>query len=227
MKLLMQNLVVLIFSVAMLPPALSAQEEDDRLQDLPPFVDTSRRLEVSASYILQGSGMNLLHIEGGEETVNAGDLTRGTLELNFSYFFDRHKTFGVEALFGYTWAWGQTQLPSEGDDPDNPVIYPVEIIDHKVITYGGNIIWNLGYLDIVPFVYAGFGFDQFTPAEDSDFPIEDTFYHVAFGLGFKYFLTEWFGVRVSLDDYFYFISDDNAVGNQNQFRLKIGAVYTF
>lgn len=219
---------VILATLFIVPMAFAQQEEEDPYRNLPPFVDDSRRFEVSTSYILMGTGMNFLHIEGGEESVNVFDQQRGAIELNVAYYFDRFKTFGVEALFGYTWALGLTQLPSEVQDPDNPVIYPVETIDHTMLTYGGNFVYNFGYLDIVPFVTVGAGLDVLRPSGDSDFPVDDTFWHLSFSLGFKYYFKEWVGARVSVDDYFYFIDSPNAaVGNTNQFRLKIGGVFTF
>lgn len=210
------------------PLAQAQQEEEDPYKNLPSFVDDSRRFEVTTSYILMGTGMNFIHIDGGEESVNASDIQRGALELNVTYFFDRYKTLGVEAVVGYTWALGQTQLPAEADDPDNPVIYPVKTIDHTMFSYGGNFVYNFGYLDIVPFVTLGGGIDMIRPSEDSDFPIDDTFWHISAGVGFKYYFKEWVGARVSVDDYFFFIDNPDAVtGNTNQFRFKIGGVFTF
>lgn len=210
-----------------IPMVTAQEEEDDKRANLPEFVDDSRRFEITGSYILQGAGFNLIHIENPDETVFSNDLSRVALELSLTYYFDRFKTLGIEAVFGYTMGRGSTQVPPEQSDPDNPIIFDVELLDHNVFSYGGNIIYNFGYLDIVPFVSFGGGFDQVSIKEDSSFPVDDNMWHISLGMGFKYFLTEWFGAKVAVEDYFYFVGDDDALGNKNQFRLNIGAVYTF
>lgn len=220
-------LVALLAS--MFTGSLVAQDTtDDRTRNLPAFVDDSRRFEFSFSYVIQGSGINFIHIDGGEEEVNATEVERFSVEGTLAYFFDRYKTFGIEAQFGYTYASGFTQVPSDAEDPDNPVVYPVEDIGHKVFSYGGNLIYQFGYLEVVPFVIVGGGMNSFQPNEESSYPLEDTYPNLFAGFGFKYFLNEWFGARVQVtDSYFFLGSDDAAVGDANQIRLSIGAVLTF
>lgn len=223
------SLAAAILLAALLPGSLAAQDStDDRSKNLPAFVDDSRRFEFSFSYVIQGSGFNTVHIEGGEEKVNTTDISRFSLEANLAYFFDRYKTFGIEASFGYTYASGFTQVPNDTEDPDNPVVYPVEDIGHKVLSYGANVIYQFGYLEVVPYVIAGGGLNSFEPNEESSYPLEDTYFNVFAGIGFKYFLNEWFGARVQVTDSYFFIDgDENVKGDGNQIRLSFGAILTF
>ena len=223
-----KRMIILALLIVLFVPAAQAQDEqEERLKNLPPFKDTSKRFEVYGAYILQSDSLNLAHIEGGEESLNVQDNMRNTIELAFAYYFDRRKTIGIEATFGFTFAEALTQDFAGLDDPDNPVIYPIEKIDHKVFSYGANILYNFGYLDIVPFVYIGAGVDTFKPDDDSVYPLDDTYNNIRAGLGLKYFITEWAGARMHVEDRYYMFDDDRVGGNSNQFRLSIGGFLSF
>lgn len=223
-----KRLIVAAFLIALIIPTAYAQDDqDERLKNLPPFKDTSRRIELFGAYILQGAGLNLAHIEGGEESLNVQDNMRNSIELALAYYFDRHKTFGIEATMGFTWAEALTQEFPDLGDPDNPVIYPVKKIDHQVFSYGANLVYNFGYLDIVPFVYIGAGMDNYRLSEGSSYPLDDSYTNVRAGLGVKYFLTEWSGARMHIEDRYFMFDDDAVGGNSNQFRLSIGGFLSF
>lgn len=227
MKFVIKNILAFVLIATGLNAVPAFAQEDDTKDWRNEFKDTSRRTEISFAWVMQGSGINFIHIDGGADSVNSNDVSRSSLELTISRYFDRFKTLGVEAVFGYTYASGLTQVPGNYFDPDNPVIFPVKSVDHKVFSYQGNIIYNFGYLEIVPFVFAGVGMNQFSPDEDSSFPLDGSYMNLSFGLGFKYFLKEWFGARVQVMDNYYFLGDEESQGNANQFRLSFGAVLTF
>lgn len=217
--------ILLIIAGVLASPALAQDDNSDDWRTK--FVDSSRRTEISFSWVMQGSGINFLSTEGGVDSVNTSDVARSSLELIISRYFDRYKTLGIEAVLGYTFATGLTQVPADYFDSDYPVIFPVKSVAHKVYSYQGNIIYNFGYLEIVPFVFTGVGMNKFSPDKDSTFPLNGNYLNLSFGLGFKYFLKEWFGARVQVMDNYYFLNDENSLGNANQFRMSFGAVLTF
>jgi hypothetical protein len=191
------------------------------------FIDDSRRMEITGSFILQGSGLNYVFLPGGKDSVTNSDNSRFTGEIRFSIYFNRYKTLGLEGTFGWTRALGRFQQPTDYTDPDNPIIYPVQTVDHHVYHYGGNAIYNFGYLDVVPFLTFGLGLNNFKPAEGSSFPLDGTYYNITFSAGFKYFVKEWFGARVEVVDNFYLIGGDEVENNINAISFRFGAIYTF
>ena len=220
--------LALILLIATSPLAFAQQDDsDDDQRDLPPFIDDSRRFELTASFILQGSGLNYVFIEGGRDAVTNSDNSRFSGELRLSYYFSRYKSLGVEGYIGYTHAGGTFQYPTDYTDEDNPIVYPIENVDHSVLHYGAGAIYNFGYLDVVPFITFGFGVNDPSPTDDSSFPLTDIYYNLELTLGFKYFLKEWFGVRAELIDSYYMYPEDIASGNENTFRFKVGAVLAF
>lgn len=216
-------LVILIAAAA--TNGVCQDNEDD--QELPPFIDDSRRMELAAAFVLQGSGVSYIFLPEGPDSVNSADNSRMTLEVRYSIYFNRYKTIGLEGVFAYTWADGLFREPSDTSDPDNPVQFPVQSVAHKAFHYGGNIIYNFGYLDVVPFVTFGGGINSFKPAEDSSFPLDGTFYNMSFGGGAKYFFKEWFGLRVELSDYYFFFGTEEVNKNAHDFRVHLGGVLTF
>ena len=203
------------------------QETTERKRETPEFEDDSRRMELTVSFFLQGTGFNYIFLPEGRDSVNNTENSRLTGELRFSLFFDRYKTFGVEGTLAYTRAGGTFQQPADTSDPDNPRIFPIQNVKHSVLHYGANVIYNFGYLDVVPFVTAGAGINQFRQAEDSSFPLDGSYYNLSIGLGFKYFIKEWFGARVEINDLYYFLKGDQLNKNINSIRFQFGGVFTF
>lgn len=227
----------LILIIVAAGPASAQQSEEDKFAGLPEFKDTSRRFETAFSYIMEGSGMNYYHIEGGEDSVRSESLQRGAVEFNLAYYFSRDKKLGIELELGYAWGNGRTQLPPVDNSvysivgillgEEDITIYPTETIDHSMLSTGAHLIYNFGYMEIIPFVYFGGGVDQIIPGGDSTFPIDGQYWHVGGGIGLKYFVTEWFGGRISFDDYYHSIDEDIVTGSTNRLRMKVGAVLTF
>ena len=220
------RLTTLGLALLCLAPAASAQEEDERDRP-PPFLDDSRRIELSASLVIESNGINYNFLPEGKESVTSDGNSRLSGELRFSFFFNRYKTVGLEGSVCYTRATGQFQQPPDLTDPDNPIYQPLETVDHNVISYQGNIIYNFGYLDVVPFVALGGGVNRITPAEGSSYTLDGSYYNVAYALGVKYFLKEWFGVRAQMSHYYYFLQGDEVDGNAHALRFHVGGVFTF
>lgn len=223
---------LLLLIICLSPLALLAQDKEDieaRKANLPPFKDDSHRFEVTVSYALQSVKTNLHHIPNAEEEKNTADLSRNQFEMTIGYYFTRYKTFGVELVGGFTLASGQVQEPAEVDDPDNPIIYPIEDLEHNAFNIGGNFVYNLGNMEFVPFVYAGGGVEIYDVPEDSSFPFTENYPYANIGLGLKYFHAEWIGGILRLEDRYHFMGDDveGSQGELNQFRLSIGAMITF
>ena len=225
------RLALFALAAALIAAAPSAAQEDQGGQDRErkeyEFVDDSRRMELTGSFILQGSGFNYVFLPDGKDSVTNSDNSRLTGELRFSYYFSRYKTFGIEGIFGFTRARGRFQQPTNYTDPDNPIIYPVQTVDHNVYHYGASAIYNFGYLDVVPFLTFGAGVNNFKPSSDSAFPLEGIYYNITFSAGFKYFVKEWFGARVEVVDNYYLIGGDIVENNLNAISFRLGAVYTF
>ncbi len=226
-----RRLALLVVATALIVAAPAAAQEtnseQDQKQKTDEFLDDSRRMELTGSFILQGSGINYIFLPDGKDSVTNSDNSRLTGEIRFSYYFNRYKTFGVEGTFGLTRARGRFQQPTNYTDPDNPIIYPVQTVDHNVYHYGANAIYNFGYLDVVPFLTFGTGMNSFKPKDDSAFPLDGNYYNITFSAGFKYFVKEWFGARVEVVDNYYFISGDDVESNLNAISFRFGAVYTF
>ena len=204
----------------------SAQEEDER-DRLPEFLDDSRRIELTASFVIEGNGINYIFLPEGKESVTSDRNSRLSGELRFSFFFNRYKTIGLEGSVCYTRATGRFQQPPDLTDPDNPVYQQVETVDHNVISYQGNIIYNFGYLDVVPFFAFGGGVNRITPTEDSSYTLDGSYYNLAYALGVKYFLKEWFGVRAQMSHYYYFLEGEEVDNNANVIRFHVGGIFTF
>jgi hypothetical protein len=219
--------LALLAITAIISAGATAGTQDQEQKKTYQFVDDSRRMELTGSFILQGSGFNYSFLEGGKDSVTNSDNSRFTGEIRFSIYFNRYKTFGLEGTFGWTQAAGRFQKPTDYSDPDNPIIYPVQTVDHHVYHYGANVIYNFGYLDVVPFLTFGVGENNFKPAQGSSWPFDGTCTNISFSAGFKYFLKEWFGARVEAVDNFYFIGGDEIENNINTISFRFGAVYTF
>jgi hypothetical protein len=228
MKRLLRIIVITLAITALLSATLIAQESDEQKKDKKSrFVDDSRKMELTTSVVLQGNGLNYIFIPGGKEAVSNTDNSRLSLWLRFSMYFNRYKTIGLEGVFGYTRASGRFQPSADYSDPDNPVYYPIETVNHKVLHYGGNVIYNFGYLDVVPFLTFGGGINRITPEEGSSYPLDGSYYDLSVGFGVKYFLKEWFGVRGEGSYDYYFLAGDEIDDNAGALRFHIGAVVTF
>lgn len=228
MKVLRTVLTALTVSLVLFSAPLMGQEEEQQEREKKTdFVDDSRKMEVTTSIVLQGHSLNYIFIPDGKDSVLNKDNSRLSFQCRFSLYFSRYKTFGVEGVFGYTHATGTYQQPADTSDPDNPIYFPIETLDHNVFHYGGNLIYNFGYLDVVPFLTFGGGMNQIKPAEGSSYPLDDSYYNLSLGFGVKYFLKEWFGVRGEGSYYYYFLSGDEIEVNGSALRFHVGAVFTF
>jgi opacity protein-like surface antigen len=224
---LLSALAVALLAAIATPASAQGREDEDDQDEAIEFIDDSRRMEVSGFLILQGSGINYIFLPEGKESVTSANNSRLTAEVRYSFFLNRYKTLGVEGSLAYTRAGGSFQQPGDYSDPDNPIIYPVENVDHSVFRYGANAIYNFGLLDVVPFLTLGFGANSISPSEDSSYPLDGIYYDVTFSAGFKYFIMEWFGVRVEILDTFYLFSGDEVDKNLNTVRFRLGGVFTF
>jgi len=225
-KYIIASLLLVVLSL----PAMAQLGEDDieeRKANLPEFVDDSKRLEFSFYYVLQSVKTNIHHIPGGEDTVSTADLSRNQFELSMAYYFGRYKSFGIELLAGTTLAGGVTRDFGTFDDPDNPVVFPINELEHSVFNFGGNLIYNFGKIDLVPFVYIGGGVEVFDVPEESTFPLTETYPYFNLGIGFKYLYTEWFGGSIRIEDRLHFYDSEVSQGNLNQYRLSLGVVVSF
>jgi len=222
--------LALVLLAAAALPLLAEEGTGQNAQEeikVPEFRDDSRRMELTTSFILQGSGFNYIFLPDGKESVTNSENSRLSGELRFSYYFNRYKTFGLEATFGFTHATGNFQKPTDFSDPDNPIVFPIDNVNHNAFHYGANAIYNFGYLDVVPFITLGVGANDFRPADDSSFTLDGMYYDIEFSAGFKYFIKEWFGVRVEVVDTLYFLPEEEVGGNKNNIRFRIGSVLTF
>lgn len=226
-RLIAALLVLLTAAFTTMARAQRTDDIEERKANLPAFVDDSKRIEFNLYYVLQSVKTNLHHIPGGEESLNTADLSRNQIEATIGYYFGRYKTFGVEIVGGLTQAGGQTQEFGQFDDPDNPVIFPVKDLEHTVYNIGGNLIYNMGNLEFVPFIYVGGGMEFFDVGEESDYPLTESYPYLNLGIGFKYMHAEWIGGAIRLEDRYHFYDDEVSQGALNQYRLTIGATLAF
>ena len=83
-----------------------------------------------------------------------------------------------------------------------------EKANYSALLYQVNIIYDLGELDIVPFITGGIGRIKFQPPSESHFPISQSNTTINLGGGVKYFMSEWFGFRVDFRTHFFRLQDE-------------------
>jgi len=133
-------------------------------------------------------------IEGmGEVYYKSNYMTGARMAL-----FLTHKV-GIEGTVAYNRA-SAIFTPQDGTDQQGA--------NYSALLYQVNIIYNLGALELIPFVTGGIGQIRFQPSAESHFPISQLNTIFNLGGGVKYFMSERFGFRVDFRTHFFRLQDE-------------------
>ncbi len=106
---------------------------------------------------------------------------------------------GVEGTVVYNKA-SALLIPPDGEDGEGA--------DYSALHYQVNIIYDLGELEVVPFITMGIGRIRFQLEDESQFPISQDNTTFNLGGGVKYFMSERFGFRVDFRTHFFRLQDE-------------------
>jgi len=134
--------------------------------------------------------------------------------------FLTHK-MGIEGTVAYNRA-SALFTPQDGDVQEG--------VDYSALLYQVNIIYDLGELQLVPFITVGVGQIRFQPPTESHFPISQLNTTFNLGGGVKYFMSEGFGFRVDFRTHFFRLQDEDRTVSpflNNLLEISGGIVLSF